>query len=99
MALANGDFTKQALAVLHIMQRRDYAHLDNQMDMAKDEIIRDLTFGRWALSIPEDHHEVLTMLYPDLQSQDATIKTLAWKAFMDTDDALPYKVNSKQRKM
>jgi len=99
MSEVNKDFSVQAFAVLQQMQRRDYAHLDKQMDMAKDEIVKDLSFGRLALQIPEDHYEVLTMLYPDLQNRDATVKTLAWKAFMDTETSLPYKVNNKQRKM
>ena len=93
------DFTDQALIVLKQMQQRDYKEMDLAMNMQKDEIITDLSFGRLALQIPEDHYEVLSMLYPDIQSSDATIKTLAWKTFMETDISLPYKVNKKMRKM
>ncbi len=99
MSEVNQDFFEQAYAVLQSMQHRDYAQLDRQMDMAKDEIITDLSFGRLALQIPQDHYEVLTMLYPDIQNRDAQVKTLAWKAFMATDTSLPYKVNIKQRTM
>lgn len=99
MSEVNKDFSEQAIAVLLTMQRRDYAHLDKQMDMQKDEIITDLSFGRLALTMPQDHYEVCTMIWPDLQNKDATEKTLAWKRFMGTEFSLPYKVNTKQRKM
>ena len=94
-----GDFTKQAHFVLKEMQKRDYPHLQSQVDCAQDVNIKDLSFGRLALSIPEDHYEVLTMIYPDLQCPDAQIKTKAWKAFCISDESLPYKPNKKQRSM
>lgn len=97
--IKSGDYFNEAMIVLKTMQKRDFDHLDNQMDMAKDEIITDLTFGRLALTIPYDHYEVLTMMYPDLQHEDATEKTLAWKKFMATEVSLPYKNNKKQRKL
>ena len=94
-----GSFTLQARAVLKLMQERDFPTLSLQMDCAKDVNVKDLSFGRLALDIPQDHYEVLTMIYPDLQCPDAEIKTRAWKAFCLTDESLPYKPNSKQRKM
>ncbi len=93
------NFRQAALEVLKFMQKRDYYHLDKQMDMAKNEIITDLSFGRLALQIPTDHYEVLTMLFPEIQSKDATEKTLGWKEFMASEYSLPYKPNSKQRSM
>jgi len=90
---------EEALTVLKNLQSIDYAHLDNQMDMQKDDIITDLSFGRLALQIPVQHYELLTMAYPELQNPDSEAKTLAWKRFMETDLSLPYKVNSKQRTM
>ena len=90
---------EEALQVLKYRQAVDYAHLDKQMDMQKDEIITDLSFGRLALTIPEDHFEILCMAYPLLQNSDAKIKSLEWKRVMALDICLPYKVNSKQRAM
>lgn len=90
---------EEALAVLKWRQAVDFPEMDKQMDMQKDEIINDLSFGRLALQIPEDHYELLTMAYPQLQNPDATIKTLEWKRVMALDICLPYKVNAKQRKM
>ena len=89
----------QALAVLKQFQHRDYKHLGEQMDMQKDEIVTDLSFGRLAMTIPEDHYEVLTMAFPLLQNSDAQIKSLEWKRVMALDICLPYKVNSKMRAM
>ena len=92
------DFTAQAWEVLKQMQKRDYKMLDLQMDCAKDDTnLKDLTFGRLALSIPEDHYEVLTMIMPDLQHPDAEVKTKAWKAFTFMEESLPYKPNAKMR--
>ena len=89
----------EALAVLKEFQRRDYKHLDEQMDMQKDEIVTDLSFGRLAMTIPEDHYEVLTIAFPLLQNSDAQIKSLEWKRVMAMDICLPYKVNTKMRSM
>ena len=90
---------EEALAVLKWRQAVDFPEMDKQMDMQKDEIINDLSFGRLALQIPEDHYELLTMAYPQLQNPDAQIKSLEWKRVMALDICLPYKVNAKQRKM
>jgi len=91
--------TEQARYVLKQMQKRDFPHLDAQVTCANDVNLKDLSFGRLALSIPEDHYEVLTLIYPDLQCPDAQIKTNAWKAFCISEESIPYKPNKLQRKM
>jgi len=90
---------EEALLVLAYMQKRDYKDLSKQIEMAKCDTFKDLSFARLALQIPQDHYEVLTMAFPLLQCTDATQKTLAWKKFMSTDLAIPYKPNNKQRSM
>lgn len=96
----NNDFTEAAWEVLRFMQKRDYRQLDVQMQMANDyDAIKDLSFGRLALRIPQDHLEVLKMLMPDITAPDAEIQTKAWKAFTMMDESLPYKPNAKARKM
>lgn len=99
MELEVSQVKDQALVELKRLQMRDYKHLDKQMDMAKDEIITDLSFGRLALTIPDDHYEVLTIAFPMLQNRDAQAKTLAWKEFMNSDLSLPYKPNASMRAM
>ena len=94
----SNDFTAMAWEVLRQMQQRDYKVLDLRMDCAKDDTnLKDLTFGRLVLSIPEDHYEVLTMIMPDLQNPIPEVKTKAWKAFTFMDESLPYKPNAQQR--
>ena len=95
--LKNGDYSAEARQVLKTMQMRDYRLLDKQIDCAKDVNLKDLSFGRMALDIPEDHYEVLKLIYPDLVCPDADIKTKAWKAFCISEESLPYKPNIKQR--
>lgn len=93
------NMTGQARYVLKQMQKRDFPMLDAQVACANDVNINDLSFGRLALSIPEDHYEVLTLIYPDLQCPDAQIKTNAWKAFCISDESIPYKPNKLLRSM
>jgi len=90
---------KEALQVLKYRQAVDFPELDKQMDMQKDEVITDLSFGRLALTIPQDHYELLTMAYPKLQHRDAEVKSIEWKRVMALDICLPYKVNKKMRSM
>ena len=93
----SGNYAREARQVLSVMQQRDYRLLDLKMDCAKDVNVKDLSFGRMALDIPEDHYEVLKLIYPDLVCPDAEIKKKAWQAFCLTDESLPYKPNIKQR--
>lgn len=90
----------EALQVLLYCQKRDYAMLDKQVEMGRTEgIIKDLSFGRLALSIDEQHYELLTMIYPQISSNDPEEKTLAWKAFMEMDLSIPYRVNASLQHM
>lgn len=98
-AIKGGGYLEEARAVLEYMQKRDYRALDRQMDMAKDVIYKDASFGRLALTIPDDHYSVLKLIYPDLIHPEGEVKTKAWKAFCLTDESLPYKINKKLRKM
>ena len=99
MDIDHSQIETEALMVLKYRQAVDYADLDKQMDMQKDEIIKDLSFGRLAMTIPQDHYELLTMAFPLLQHTDAQIKSLEWKRVMALDICLPYKVNTKMRAM
>jgi hypothetical protein len=54
--------------------------------------MRDLSFGRLALTIPAEDHEQLTEKYPDLKSRDAHIRSAAWKKFISSAESEPYRV-------
>ena len=53
--------------------------------------IRDLGFGRAALTIPQHDYMRLTRANPDLISPDAGIKTNAWKKFMRSSESRIYR--------
>ncbi len=73
--------------------RRDQVLETNRQ--LRREGLKDLSFGRWALSIPEIDYKALTRRNPALKSQDAVERTLAWKAFMASPDSIPYRVNER----
>jgi hypothetical protein len=52
---------------------------------------RALDFGAVLLTIPELDYYVLLARFPDLASQDAEIKTRAWKKFARDPASLPYR--------
>jgi len=89
----------EALEILKAMQQRDYTQMDYNMNLAKDDNIRDMSFGRWVLSVPEDHFKVLSVAFPQLTNTDAEVKTQAWKEFSKHPLCLPYLINNKQRAM
>jgi len=89
---------KYALHALKEMQKRDYKEIQFNLDMAKAEnSVRDMSFGRMMLSIPEDHRRILGLLLPDLDSKDAQERTNAWKRFMKNPLSKPYRLNAKEK--
>jgi len=54
--------------------------------------VRDLSFGRLALTIPLEDLETIRDKYPDLRSKDPEIKRRAWHAFIASSESLPYRV-------
>jgi len=67
---------ERELAIKHLqfMQFRDNRAISETIAVA-DIGTKDLTFGRLAFSCPEDHYELLKLIYPDLVSRDAKEKT------------------------
>jgi hypothetical protein len=59
------------------------------------EALRHLDAMGWELSIPFEDYYNLQMKYPDLKSKDAQIRTLAWSRFMNTSEAIPYRVRDR----
>jgi len=53
--------------------------------------VRDLSFARPALTIPELDWRRLVRANPDLKSPDAEIKTKAWMKFMNSSESLIYR--------
>lgn len=59
------------------------------------EGLKDLSFGRWALSIPPIDYKKLVKANPALNAPDAVERTLAWKRFMASPESIPYRVNER----
>lgn len=53
--------------------------------------VRDLSFGRPVLTIPDLDLHRLFRIYPDLACPDAEIKTKAWLKFMRSSESKPYR--------
>lgn len=53
--------------------------------------MRELGFGRVALTIPQHDYMRLTRANPDLASPDAGIKTKAWKKFCRSSESRIYR--------
>lgn len=54
--------------------------------------VRDLSFGRLALTIPLEDWAELREKYPDLASKDPGIKSAAWKRFISGAESEPFRV-------
>ncbi len=89
----------QARAVLRYLQYRDYPELKKHQEIANTDVIKDLSFARLAISIPEQHYEVVKMAFPEVACPDATERSLGWKEYMKHVLSKPYKINSKQKMM
>ena len=68
------------------------AILERNKRLQAEQPLRDLSFGRWALSIPELDWHYLTRKYPELKAQDRATRDKALAKFMASHESAPYKV-------
>lgn len=59
--------------------------------------LRDMSFAGLEMNLPELDYYLLIEQYPDLNSPDAEIKTKAWRKFMASPLADPYRVRDRPR--
>lgn len=86
-----------AIFALKTMQKRDYAEIYFNLEMAKaEDSVRDLSFGRMMFSMPDDHRRILALIFPGIDSEDGKEKTKAWKKLMKNDLTIPYRINAKE---
>jgi len=93
------NFKERELAIRHLqwMQYRDKKDIQVNIAMA-DMGTKDLTFGRLAFSCPQDHYELLKLIYPDLVSRDAKEKTkFITKKMRKEPLCLPYFINKQEQ--
>jgi len=87
----------KARYVLNEMCKRDFVEIWQNLERAKStDAVRDMSFGRMMLSIPDDHRAVLALIYPDIDSKDAKTRTKAWLKLMKDEITLPYRLNAKE---
>lgn len=77
--------------------RRPILEFVKQIRTAGD-VLRPLSFMGWELSIPENDYFPLLQKYPELNSQDAELRTRAWKKFMASSEAEQYRVHHRKRR-
>ena len=64
----------------------------NQAIRNESGVLRDLTFGRLALTVPLEDWDALKLKYPDLASKDGEIRSRAWTRFIASAESEPYRV-------
>lgn len=69
------------------------AILDHNKEVMASGGSRTTSFGKVELCIPEVELHRLKKRYPDLGSPDKEIKLKAWKRFIGTAEAKPFKVS------
>lgn len=71
---------------------RDIILQRNQNLRNNPGVLQDLSFGRLAMTIPEEDYYDLKAKYPALSHPDPKERTKAWKRFMNTSEAKPFLV-------
>lgn len=67
--------------------------LDRNAELRKNpDALRPMQSMGLELTIPVADYYALKKKYPDLSSPDGLTRTLAWKKFLGTAEAIPYKV-------
>ena len=84
--------------VRRIRQPSEDRILDRNAELRKNPgALRELSFAGLELTIPELHYLRLIQERPDLHSSDAETKTRAWRAFIASSDADPYRVRDRYK--
>lgn len=61
--------------------------------------LRKLETMQWSLCIPPADYKVITMVLPDLVSADPLERNAAWRTFIDSPMADPYRVRKDKSKL
>lgn len=89
---------ENGVAYLRRFQAGRKAHLEFLNELRKNPGALDhLSFAGWELSIPEVDLKMWKELIPELDSLDRETRMRAWKWFMKSEHADPYRVRERQR--
>lgn len=104
LIITDGDVFSQTIidddlvAHTRVVQKSAPAILAMMNELRKSKgAIRSLSFGRWELSIPMDHYQMLLKQIPALSSIDPAESELAWRAFMQSSASGRYRMTEKKR--
>ena len=90
---------QQGHLVRRIRQPREDAILDANAELRKNpDALRPLSFMGWALCIPELHWLRLQKTHPELFAPDAATQQSAWRLFLASSEADPYRVRDRSRR-
>lgn len=74
--------------------------LQRNADMRNSvELFTKLESMQWALQIPTNDYAGLLKKHPDLEAPDGEIRNKAWRAFIQSSEAAPYRVRPQRSKM
>ena len=81
-----------------LTQPREDLILEANQELRKSpDALRPLSFMGWELSIPELNYYALVKKYPELGVPDHDTRFRAWKKFLGTSEADPYRVRDRRR--
>jgi hypothetical protein len=87
---------EQGHLVRTVTQPREDRILDANRELRKAPgALRPLSWAGLELSIPELHYYRLVKKYPELASRDGETKTRAWRRFLASSEADPYRVRDR----
>ena len=95
--LANWQIVDKQLVRTTTQPREDLILEANQELRKSPDALRPLSFMGWELSIPELNYYALIKKYPDLAAPDKDTSFRAWKKFLKTSEADPYRVRDRRR--
>ena len=79
-------------------QPREDVILEANRELRKNPAaIRPMSFMGWELCMPELNYYALIKKYPDLAAPDKDTSLRAWKKFLRTSEADPYRVRDRRR--
>ena len=79
-------------------QPREDLILEANAELRKSpEALRPLSYGAWMLCMPELNFLAAQKKHPDLASLDSHTRYQAWKKFINSSEAAPYRVKHKAR--
>ena len=96
--IVNWHTLEQGHLVRHQVQPTRNAVLERNATIQREpEALRRLDWASWQLSIPELDMKILAKKHPELMNPDGPTRKAAWKRFIESDEADPYRVRARTK--